>query len=109
MHAKFHAVLKRAAQTVGFYDINLLDVATGDVVYTVAKEPDFASDMYHAEVSHASAMLSLAPPGMSAEDATAFQRQPGRQFRAANGHGCGFFTGESFIVTSLALGIAFSR
>jgi class 3 adenylate cyclase len=47
VHARYHAMLKRAADTVGFYDINLLDAATGDVVYTVAKETDFASNMYH--------------------------------------------------------------
>ena len=47
VHARFHAAMKRAAATVGFYDINLVDAATGDVVYTVAKEPDFASNMYH--------------------------------------------------------------
>jgi len=40
-------MLKRLADTVGFYDINLLDAATGDVVYTVVKETDFASNMYH--------------------------------------------------------------
>lgn len=45
-HARYHPVLKRAAETVGFYDINLMDAATGDVVYTVAKETDFASNMY---------------------------------------------------------------
>jgi class 3 adenylate cyclase len=32
---------------VGFYDINIMDAATGDVVYTVDKEADFASNMYH--------------------------------------------------------------
>jgi class 3 adenylate cyclase len=46
VHARYHPVLKRAAETVGFYDINLMDAATGDVVYTVAKEIDFASNMY---------------------------------------------------------------
>jgi class 3 adenylate cyclase len=45
-HARYHPLLKRAADTVGFYDINLMDAATGDVVYTVAKETDFASNMY---------------------------------------------------------------
>jgi class 3 adenylate cyclase len=45
-HAHYHPLLKRAADTVGFYDINLMDAATGDVVYTVAKETDFASNMY---------------------------------------------------------------
>ncbi len=46
-HARYHPVLKRAADTVGFYDINLMDAATGDVVYTVANEADFASNMYN--------------------------------------------------------------
>jgi class 3 adenylate cyclase len=46
-HARYHPLLKRAANTVGFYDINLMDAATGDVVYTVAKETDFASNMFH--------------------------------------------------------------
>src|SRR5580700_4973121 len=47
VHARYHPVLKRAAETVGFYDINLMDAATGDVVYTVAKETDFGSNMYN--------------------------------------------------------------
>ena len=47
VHARYHPILKREAATVGFYDINLLDAATGDVVYTVVKETDFASNMYH--------------------------------------------------------------
>jgi class 3 adenylate cyclase len=47
VHARYHPVLKRAAETIGFYDINLMDAATGDVVYTVAKEIDFASNMYN--------------------------------------------------------------
>ena len=47
VHARFHAAMKRIADTVGFHDINLMDAATGDVVYTVAKEVDFGSNMYH--------------------------------------------------------------
>jgi hypothetical protein len=47
IHSRYHPLLKRAADTVGFYDINLMDAATGDVVYTVAKETDFASNMYN--------------------------------------------------------------
>ena len=34
------------ANTVGFY-VNLVDTGTRDVVYTVVKEADFASNMYH--------------------------------------------------------------
>jgi class 3 adenylate cyclase len=46
-HAQFHPAMKRIADAIGFYDINLMDAATGDVVYTVAKEVDFGSNMYH--------------------------------------------------------------
>src|SRR6202011_194835 len=46
-HALYHPLMRRAANTVGFYDINLMDAATGDVVYTVAKETDFGSNMYN--------------------------------------------------------------
>src|SRR5258708_15147604 len=52
VHARYHPMLKRAAETVGFYDINLLDAATGDVVYTVAKETAFGSNMYHGAFTH---------------------------------------------------------
>jgi class 3 adenylate cyclase len=47
VHARYHPLLKRAADTVGFYDINLMDAASGDVVYTVTKETDFASNLYN--------------------------------------------------------------
>jgi hypothetical protein len=49
-HGRYHPLLRRAAQTVGFYDINLMDAATGDVVYTVVKETDFASNMYNGSL-----------------------------------------------------------
>jgi len=39
--------MQRMADAVGFYDINLIDAQTGEVVYTVAKETDFASNLYH--------------------------------------------------------------
>jgi phenylpropionate dioxygenase-like ring-hydroxylating dioxygenase large terminal subunit len=50
----------------------------------------FTSDMYHAEVSHASAITALLPEGMDV--AQAGLAQEGRQFSSAQGHGTGFFT-----------------
>jgi class 3 adenylate cyclase len=47
VHARFHPLMKRLAETGGFYDINLIDAQTGDVVYTVAKETDFGSNLYN--------------------------------------------------------------
>jgi phenylpropionate dioxygenase-like ring-hydroxylating dioxygenase large terminal subunit len=50
----------------------------------------FTSDMYHAEVSHASAITALLPEGMDV--AQAGLAQEGRQFSSEHGHGTGFFT-----------------
>jgi class 3 adenylate cyclase len=47
VHARFHPLMKRLAEIGGFYDINLIDAQTGDVVYTVAKETDFGSNIYN--------------------------------------------------------------
>jgi phenylpropionate dioxygenase-like ring-hydroxylating dioxygenase large terminal subunit len=50
----------------------------------------FASDMYHAEISHSSAVLALMPEGAPLS-AAGFSRE-GRQFSSPAGHGTGFFT-----------------
>jgi phenylpropionate dioxygenase-like ring-hydroxylating dioxygenase large terminal subunit len=50
----------------------------------------FASDMYHAEISHASAMAVQYPPApQGAEGPQAVF--PGRQFSSNHGHGSGFY------------------
>ena len=50
----------------------------------------FCSDMYHAEISHASALIAQLPEGM--DPSMANLARPGRQFSSAGGHGTGFFT-----------------
>lgn len=50
----------------------------------------FTSDMYHAEVSHASAITALLPEGVDIGQAGLAQE--GRQFSSERGHGTGFFT-----------------
>ncbi len=44
-HKKFHPVIRSFLQRFGFYDVFLIDNETGDVVYTVFKEIDFASSL----------------------------------------------------------------
>lgn len=53
----------------------------------------FCSDMYHAPISHASAVLALTPDDQDA-DAEVFpvDGEKGRQFSSPLGHGTGFFT-----------------
>ena len=45
-HASFHDDLRYIRDEFGYYDIFLIDVATGDIVYSVRKEPDFATNIY---------------------------------------------------------------
>ncbi|MBL7922230.1 MAG: SpoIIE family protein phosphatase [Bacteroidia bacterium] len=44
-HAKYHTMLSDFAEKFGFYDIFLIDAETGDIVYTVYKEVDFATSL----------------------------------------------------------------
>lgn len=42
-HAKFHPAIRDFLEKFGYYDIFLIDNKTGNIVYTVYKEVDFAS------------------------------------------------------------------
>lgn len=52
----------------------------------------FASDMYHIAISHASALSLSAPEGAEAELIAMATGGPGRQFSSPLGHGTGFWT-----------------
>ncbi len=45
LHAELHPFFKNILEKSGFYDIFLIDAETGDVLYSVCKEPDFASNL----------------------------------------------------------------
>ena len=45
VHAAVHPILRDYLDRFGYYDIFLIDAATGDVVYTVDKELDFATSL----------------------------------------------------------------
>ncbi len=45
LHAKFHPPIRSFQQRYGFYDIFLVDVDTGQIVYTVMKEVDFGTSL----------------------------------------------------------------
>lgn len=44
-HKKYHKMLRGICERFGFYDIFLIDYESGDVVYTVYKESDFATSL----------------------------------------------------------------
>lgn len=55
----------------------------------------FASDMYHGPVSHASAFMAMAPVDTpTGNGGEAIFAAPGRQFSSVKGHGTGFFMVE---------------
>lgn len=47
VHRKHHAHLTKITEEFGFYDIFLVDLETGDIVYTSFKETDFATNLYN--------------------------------------------------------------
>ncbi|PCK08827.1 MAG: methyl-accepting chemotaxis protein [Alteromonadaceae bacterium] len=44
-HSRYHPPIREFLQHFGFYDIFLVDIATGDIVYSVFKELDFATSL----------------------------------------------------------------
>jgi len=45
LHAKYHPAITQYLEKFGYYDIFLLDPETGDIVYSVFKELDFATSL----------------------------------------------------------------
>jgi len=45
VHAKYHPVIKNYLQKFSYYDIFLIDEASGNIVYSVFKEVDFATSL----------------------------------------------------------------
>ncbi len=45
-HIKYHDFLSNIVNKFGFYDLFLVDLETGDIVYSVYKETDFATNLY---------------------------------------------------------------
>ncbi len=47
VHQLYHPIFKNYLDLFGFYDIFLIDGETGNIIYTVAKEIDFATNITH--------------------------------------------------------------
>ena len=45
VHAKFHHPFRNIVESFGYYDLFLIDHETGNIVYTVDKEPDFGTSL----------------------------------------------------------------
>lgn len=46
VHGRYHSLFRNLIKRFGYYDLFLIDAETGDVVYSVYKETDFATNLY---------------------------------------------------------------
>lgn len=46
VHRRYHSLFRNLIKRFGYYDFFLIDAETGDIVYTVYKETDFATNLY---------------------------------------------------------------
>ena len=44
-HSEYHKIFQNLIQTYGYYDLFLIDYKTGDIVYSVYKETDYATSL----------------------------------------------------------------
>ncbi len=51
VHARYHERLRSLLKRFGYYDLFLIDHETGNVLYTVSKETDFATSLQHGPYS----------------------------------------------------------
>jgi methyl-accepting chemotaxis protein len=47
LHAKYHPRIREFLERFGYYDIFLVDHETGEILYSVSKEVDFATSLLH--------------------------------------------------------------
>ncbi len=45
LHDQWHPVLRRIANGFGYYDLFMIDIVSGDIVYSTAKEVDFGTNL----------------------------------------------------------------
>ena len=45
VHEKYHSIFRSYLQKFGYYDIFLIDDETGEIIYSVLKETDYATSL----------------------------------------------------------------
>jgi hypothetical protein len=51
VHARYHPIIRSFLEKFGYYDIFLIDAATGDMLYSVFKEVDYATSLLNGRYS----------------------------------------------------------
>ena len=52
IHANYHPIIREFLENYGYYDIFIVDIQTGDIIYSVFKELDFATSLRHGPYKH---------------------------------------------------------
>ena len=60
LHAIYHPLMRAAAATVGFFDFMIADPKSGRLIYTVAKEVDFATSLLVGPYRNSSVAAAVA-------------------------------------------------
>lgn len=66
-HAIYHPLMRAAATMVGFSDLMIVDVKSGRVIYTVAKEVDFTTSLQIGPYRNSSVAAAVARCSVSAD------------------------------------------
>ena len=73
VHASFHPLFRSILEKYGLADVFLIDAVTGNIVYTVHKEPDFAASLRSGQLVGTSlATAFLEAVGSGRRDAVAY-------------------------------------
>ncbi len=67
LHATYHPLMRAAAATVGFFDFMIADPKSGRIIYTVAKEVDFATSLQIGPYRNSNVAAAVARCGVSAD------------------------------------------
>ena len=67
VHAIYHPLMRAAATTVGFFDFMIADAKSGRLIYTVAKEVDFATSLQIGPYRNSTVAAAVARCAVSAD------------------------------------------
>ncbi|MFZ2619669.1 MAG: methyl-accepting chemotaxis protein [Alphaproteobacteria bacterium] len=67
IHAKYHPFFRQYLREFGYYDIFMVDKASGRVVYTVFKEVDFSTNLYNGPYKD-TGLAEVAKKAMASKD-----------------------------------------
>lgn len=60
LHARYHPILRNLVERFGYYDLFLIDLESGSIVYSVYKEADFATNLTRGPYLYSNLAVAVA-------------------------------------------------